>query len=697
MAFTEFTTALSEGTPYPLGATSDGAGVNFALFSAHATRVELCLFDPDGEEQQRLTLPACTDEVWHGYLPFAAPGTAYGYRVHGPWDPAQGHRFNPTKLMLDPYARRHQGEVRWNPALYDYVHEQGDGLVRDDRDSAPFVPKCLVMAPSPPPSPRDRPVPWDRTVLYEAHVRGLTQLHPGLPAPLRGTYAGLCEPCVLDHLAALGVTSVELLPVHAALSEPALVERGLRNFWGYNTIGFFAPEPCYASNPDAAADEFRAMVAGMHRAGFEVILDVVYNHTAEGAELGPSLGFKGIDNASYYRLLPDRRRYVNDTGCGNTLNLDHPRVLQLVMDSLRFWVTEMGVDGFRFDLAPVLGRTPRGFEADSGFMQACRQDPVLSRVKLIAEAWDIGPGGYRVGEFPPGWAEWNDRFRDDVRAFWSGQPGLVPATAARMSASAWLFQRRGRRPWSSVNFVAVHDGFTLRDVVSYERKHNEANGEENRDGTDNNRSWNHGIEGPTDDPAIEAARLRSMRALLATLLLSQGTPMLLAGDEFGRTQNGNNNAYCQANEISWVDWNLLPSGRDLLRFVQRLTRLRATYPVLRRDRFFTGTVVDGVRDADWMHPRGGPMREEDWGDNALRCFAMLLDGRAPSGGETGDTVLIMLNAGTEPEPFAMPNSTHGTEWTLVLDSSDPDAPAQPAAPVHPIGAGTLLVFVRGAV
>ncbi len=688
---------MQAGRCHPLGATWDGKGVNFALFSANARGVTLCLFDAEGRETGRLALPEYTDEVWHGYLPGAGPGTTYGYRVDGAWAPEDGHRFNPNKLLLDPYARAYAGSLRWGPALFDYAHEGGDPAVMDERDSAALMPKCVVVDGAVPPAGPRPSVPRDATVVYEAHVRGFTLRHPSVPEAVRGTYAGLAAPEVVAHVKGLGVTSVELLPVHAFVSESALVARGLVNFWGYNSIGFFAAHPAYASGPDVAA-EFRAMVAALHGAGLEVILDVVYNHTAEGSELGPCLSFKGIDNASYYRLPEERRgHYTNDTGTGNTLNIDHPRVLQMVMDSLRFWVTEMGVDGFRFDLAPVLGRTIRGYEPTAGFLQACAQDPVLAGVKLIAEPWDCGPGGYRVGEFPPGWAEWNDRFRDDVRAFWNGSAGATPGMAARLSGSSDTFNHRGRRPWASVNFVTAHDGFTLRDVVSYARKHNEANGEDGRDGTDANHSWNHGTEGETADPAVRAARARSMRNLLATLMLSQGTPMLLAGDELGRTQGGNNNAYCQDDPVSWVDW-----GRDdegLADFVRRLTALRAAHPVLRRDRFFDGVLVGAVRDVTWVGTNGAGLPWEAWSDGGLRCFGMMMDGRAPGSADPAGagSVLVLLNAGGTAAAFTLPRGRDGMGWVPVLDTARPEvggAPV-PAGAVHAVAGASLAVFTQG--
>ncbi len=603
-------TRISEGQPFPLGATWDGLGVNFALFSAHATKVELCLFDDSGEtEIERIELPEYTDEVWHGYLPDARPGTIYGYRVHGPYEPEAGHRFNPNKLLLDPYAKALVGSITWNPALFGYVMESGDDTTFDTRDSAPFTRKCRVIDPAFTWGRDQKPnVPWDKTVFYETHVKGFTKLHPAVPERLRGTYAGLGTPEVLAYIRSLGVTSVELLPIHSFVNDSYLLEKDLVNYWGYNTLSFFAPARRYAAVPDFAFSEFKEMVARMHGAGLEVILDVVYNHTAEGNEKGPTLSFKGIDNASYYRLLPDQKRYyINDTGTGNTVNLSHPRVLQMVTDSLRYWATEMRVDGFRFDLATILGREPYGFDEGGGFLDSCRQDPVLSSVKLIAEPWDCGPGGYQVGGFPPGWAEWNDRFRDEVRGYWKGDEGLLPALASRLTGSADKFNKRGRRPWASVNFITAHDGFTLADTVSYNEKHNSANGEDNRDGHSHNLSYNYGAEGPTDDPEIRAVRMRQMRNLLATLLLSRGTPMLLAGDEFARTQKGNNNAYCQDNEISWIDWGAIgEEERDLAEFTQRLLILRKSLPMLSRGRFLTGAYdADlGVKDVSWLTPPG---------------------------------------------------------------------------------------------
>ncbi len=669
---------VREGRPYPLGPTWDGLGVNFALFSAHATRVELCLFDRDGEREiERIDLPEYTDEVWHGYLPDARPGTIYGYRVHGPYEPTAGHRFNANKLLLDPYAKQVVGKLSWHPSLFAYRMETKNDLTFDDRDSAPFMVKGGVIDPAFTWGRERRPqTAWERTIIYETHVRGFTVLHPQVPQPLRGTYAGLACKEVVDYIGSLGVTAVELLPIHTFVDDAALVERGLRNYWGYNSLGFFAPARRYAASKDFAFAEFKEMVAHLHDAGIEVILDVVYNHTAEGNELGPTLSFKGIDNASYYRLAPDRRYYINDTGTGNTVNLSHSRVMQLVMDSLRYWVREMHVDGFRFDLATILAREPHGFEEDGRFLDACRQDPILSQVKLIAEPWDCGPGGYQVGRFSPGWAEWNDRYRDTVRAFWRGDEGKLPELASRITASADLFNKRGRRPWASINFITAHDGFTLRDLVSYNDKHNEANGEGNRDGHSHNLSSNYGSEGPTSDPEIEQVRLRQMRNMLATLLLSRGTPMILAGDEFARTQDGNNNAYCQDNEVSWVNWERISEDqKGLTKFVQTLIAIRRALPMLRRGRFLTGEFDEeiGVRDVTWLTPAGEEMTPDQWEDTNARCVGVLLDGRAQETGirriGTDSTLLQILNAHNDVVRFRLPEAVGGTEWVRLIDTT----------------------------
>jgi isoamylase len=699
---------IREGSPFPLGATWDGLGVNFALFSAHATKVELCLFDEAGEtELERLELPEYTDEVWHGYLPEARPGTIYAYRVHGPYEPEAGHRFNPNKLLLDPYARAIVGELKWGPEIFGYVLESEDDTTFDERDSAPMMPKCRVIDPAFTWGRERSPaVPWDRTIFYETHVKGFTKLRADLPEEIRGTYAGLASPDVVDYLRGLGVTSVELLPIHSFVNDGPLLDKGLTNYWGYNSLSFFAPARRYARNQPFAFAEFKEMVARLHDAGLEVILDVVYNHTAEGNERGPTLSFKGIDNASYYRLLPDQKRYyINDTGTGNTVNLSHPRVLQMVTDSLRFWATEMRVDGFRFDLATILGREPYGFDEGGGFLDSCRQDPVLSRVKLIAEPWDCGPGGYQVGGFPPGWAEWNDRFRDTVRAFWKGDEGQAAELAARLTASGDKFDRRGRKPWASVNFIAAHDGFTLNDLVSYNDKHNDANGEDNRDGHSHNLSWNHGVEGPTDDPEIAALRERQKRNMLATLLLSQGTPMILAGDEFGRTQKGNNNTYCQDNELNWVDWQAIDeNGRALAAFARKLIALRQNFPVLRRGRFLTGKLNEaaGVKDATWLTPAGTEMEAEHWDDPNTRCFGLLLDGRAQATGirrPSGDaTLLLVMNAHHDVVEFSLPEPPKGQRWQLLIDTNRPELeepePFEFGHPYMVTGRSFLLFLLR---
>jgi isoamylase len=602
--------------------------------------------------------------------------------VHGPYAPTEGHRFNPNKLVLDPYARAHTGELIWDPACYGYtIGAEDEDLSFDERDSAKFMPKCVVVDPGFDwkGEPNRHPIPWDHTIFYETHVKGFTKQHPAVPENLRGTYAGLAHPEVIRHIKDLGVTSVELMPIHSFINDSYLLDKNLTNYWGYNTIGFFAPDPRYAADRANSLREFKEMVARFHDAGLEVILDVVYNHTAEGNERGATLSFKGIDNASYYRLLAnDARFYVNDTGTGNTVNLSHPRVIQMVTDSLRYWVTETHVDGFRFDLGTILAREPNGFDNQSGFLKACSQDPVLNSVKLVAEPWDCGPGGYQVGGFPPGWAEWNDKYRDQVREFWKGD-GAAAAMASRLSGSADLFNHQGRRPWACVNFVTAHDGFTLNDWASYNEKHNEANGEDNKDGSSNNQSWNCGVEGPTDDPEINALRERQIRNMLATLLLSQGTPMLLAGDEFGRTQEGNNNAYCQDSPISWVNWDIQEKGHELIRFVQKLTKLRHNFGILRRNRFLTGvedTELD-VRDVTWINANGQQMTDAEWSDGQMLCFGMMIDGRAQATGirqRGSDTsVLIVVNAYHDVVQFTLPKNAEATGWKLLLDTNIPDA------------------------
>jgi isoamylase len=659
---------VRSGTPYPQGSTWDGAGVNFSLFSAHATRVELCLFDATGAiEVERIELPEFTNEIWHGYLEGLHPGTVYGYRVHGPYQPEAGHRFNPNKLLLDPFARAYVGALEWNDACFGYtVGAEGGDLSFDTRDSASFVPKSVVTESCLDGLAGGRcSVPWEEAIIYELHVGGYTRRRFDLPEPHRGTFAGLGSRPTIDYIKSLGVTSVELMPVHLFVNDRHLVDRGLTNYWGYNSIGFFAPDPRYMADPAHGVREFREMVARFHDAGLEVILDVVYNHTAEGSELGPTLSFRGIDNASYYRLVPDNPRYYNnDAGTGNTLNLRHPRVTQMITDSLRYWVVEMDVDGFRFDLGTTLARPQECFDDHSAFLIACIQDPTLASVKLIAEPWDCGPGGYQAGRFPPGWAEWNDKFRDAVRDFWRG---AAPAgvLSPRLCASADMFDHRGRKPWASINFVTAHDGFTLHDLVSYDGKHNDANGDGNTDGSPDNRSSNHGVEGIADDPAVVALRQQQMRNMLATLLCAQGTPMILAGDEFGRTQDGNNNAYCQDNEISWVDWESARRQQASIDFVRRLTALRRELPLLRRDRFLTGEVAGatGIKDVTWLVAEGTEITQEQWEDPRLQSFGMLL-------GDDSSACLIVMNAGPERVSWTMP-APRGGAWTVRVATSRP--------------------------
>jgi glycogen operon protein len=700
------TMSIAEGLPFPLGASWNGAGANFALFSANATKVELCLFDESGErELERIELPEYTDEVWHVYIHGLQPGAVYGYRVHGPYEPEAGHRFNPNKLLLDPYAKAHVGTLKWDPAVFGYtIGAEGDDLTFDERDSAPFVPKCVVVDQNFSwTHPQRSRVPWDRTIIYELHPRGYTKRHPAVPQRLRGTFEGLGQKEVVDYIKQLGVTTVELMPIQSFLNDSYLLDKGLTNYWGYNTIGFFAADPRFFARKAGAVDEFKEMVDRYHDAGLEIILDVVYNHTAEGNERGPTLSFRGIDNASYYRLLPDQTRYyINDTGTGNTLNLSHPRVLQMVMDSLRYWVSEMNVDGFRFDLATILGREPYGFDEGGGFLHSCRQDPVLSSVKLIAEPWDCGPGGYQVGGFPPGWAEWNDRFRDAVRAFWKGDDGIAPELASRITGSGDMFNRRGRRPWASVNFVTAHDGFTLNDLVSYNDKHNDANGEDNKDGHTDNKSWNCGAEGPTDDAQVRALRERQKRNLLATLLFSQGTPMILGGDEFGRTQQGNNNAYCQDNEISWVDWEGIDDdGRALTDFVVKLTTLRHTLPVLRRNRFLTGQFDERQQlcEVRWLSPAGTELSDEQWNDPLMRCFGVVIDGRAQTSGirrpASDATLLLVLNAHHDVVEFKLPDIPGSDQWSCLIDTNMPvrvELPDFESGDVYQVTGRSLLLF-----
>ena len=667
---------LLTGAPYPLGATWDGLGVNFAVYSANATRIDLCLFDPSGRREiARFALPECTDEVWHGYLPNARAGLVYGYRAVGPYEPQHGHRFNHHKLLLDPYARRLAGELRMSDALYGYrVNSPRADLSFDRRDSAPGMIKGVVSddsfnwADDRPPA-----VPWSDTVIYEVHLRGATMLRHDIRPNERGTFAALGDPHFIDHVRRLGVTTLELLPVHAVAQDRVLLQRGLRNYWGYNSIAYFALEPRYLS--ENTADDMRIAVRRLHAAGLELILDVVYNHTGEGNEMGPTLSFRGLDNASYYRLVADNPRHcINDTGTGNTLNLSTPRVLQMVLDSLRHWVTSFRVDGFRFDLGVTLGREDYGFDQRSGFFDAVRQDPVLSRVKLISEPWDIGPGGYQLGQHPPGFAEWNDRFRDGVRRYWRGDPGQRADVAARLAGSSDLFDRQARRPWASINFVTSHDGFTLADLVSYAERHNEANGEDNNDGHPENHSSNWGVEGTTDDPAILDTRGRVQRALLATLLLAQGTPMLLGGDEFGRSQHGNNNAYCQDNEISWFDWQLARSaeGRRLTAFVARLIALRHRHAVLRSPRFLHGQeeLAPGVRDIAWFDASGEPVSPDSWNNPEERRFVLRRAGRGDDG--TVELLTAYFNASGDKHSFRRP--APGLPARLLIDSGDPEAP-----------------------
>ena len=685
---------VESGAPHPLGATWDGAGVNFALFSANAEKVELCLFDPNGRrEVERVPLPEFTHEVWHSYLPDVRPGQLYGYRVHGPFDPKNGHRFNPNKLLIDPYAKALHGDLRWHDSLFGYrVGSQRADLSLDRRDSAFVLPKSVVIDPAVTWGDDRRPGhPWSRTVIYEAHVKGMTAAHPELPDQIRGTFAGLSDPRVIDHLVKLGVTAVELMPIQAFFDDRYLVEKKLTNYWGYNTVNYFAPAPRFLS-PGADIHEFKRMVRRLHEAGIEVILDVVYNHSAEGNHLGPTLSFRGIDNASYYLLGEDKRFYFDTTGCGNTINLRHPRVLQLVMDSLRYWVEDCHVDGFRFDLASSLGREYDNFDPNAVFFDAVRQDPILSRVKMIAEPWDLGPNGYQVGNFPPGWAEWNGRYRDDMRGYWKGDGGLLPALAGGMLASSDLFEHRGRKPWASVNFITAHDGFTLADLYAYNEKHNEANQEDNRDGHDDNRSWNCGVEGPTDDPGILALRDRMRRNAMATLLLSHGTPMVLMGDEIGRTQDGNNNAYCQDNEIAWLKWDDIPD-RDgaFMEFTRGLIRLRARHPLLRSRQYLHGRTLDdeNTRDVVWYKPDGEEMQEGDWNNPASKIVGMLLCDEAKC------RLLMIANSYHEPLDFQLPGGKGVGRWRVLADTytgeiEPRDRVSDPASSIRVEGRSLLL-------
>jgi isoamylase len=678
------------GKPYPLGATWDGRGVNFAIYAEHATKVELCLFDsPDAQQEtERIPLPEKTDMVWHVFLPDLTPGQLYGYRVHGPYDPAQGHRFNPHKILLDPYAKVIGRSVRWNDALFGYpISDAEADLAFDDRDSAAYAPLAAVVDPSfiwgddSPPA-----IPMHKTIIYELHVRGFTQLHSSIPKHLRGTYAGLASAPAIRYLRKLGVTAVELMPVHHFLQDRHLVERGLSNYWGYNTLAYFAPEINFASaaHPAEAVREFKSMVRNFHKAGIEVILDVVYNHTAEGNHLGPTLSFRGIDNAAYYRLVAnDRRYYMDYTGCGNTLNVMNPRVLQLIMDSLRYWITEMHVDGFRFDLASALARELHEVDRLGAFFDIIHQDPIISQSKLIAEPWDLGEGGYMVGKFPAQWSEWNGKYRDCVRAFWKGDGGMVSEFATRFCGSSDLYAWSGRRPKASINFVTCHDGFTLEDLVSYNEKHNEANGEDNRDGADDNISWNCGVEGPTRRRNVLALRDRKKRSILATLIFSQGVPMLLAGDEIGHTQDGNNNTYCQDNEITWLNWagSRNKRNRQLLNFVRRVIEIFHEQPVFHRRKFFSGKAIGGAEAPHiaWLHHDGTEMTEKQWNTPHTRCFGVVLFGDSIDVDEegeeiSGDTILLLFNADHDLTiPFVLPTIEEQLPWQRLLDTFEAQA------------------------
>jgi glycogen operon protein len=684
---------LLPGVPYPLGATWDGLGTNFAVFSANAAAIDLCIFDASGRREiARLRLPECTDEIWHGYLPDAHPGMLYGLRAHGPWQPQHGHRFNPHKLLLDPYAKQLAGPLRWSDALFGYrLSSRRLDLSFDRRDSAAAMPKGVVTSQTFDWSNDRRPNrPWSDTVIYEAHVRGISMTREEVLPPQRGTFAALASPAFIEHLQKLGVTTLELMPVHAFLQDRFLVERGLRNYWGYSTLSFFAPEPAYLSRGSAAGahaslssmssslrelDEIRVAVRKLHDAGIEVLLDVVFNHTCEGSALGPTLSWRGLDNASYYRLIPgNERHYIDETGCGNTVNLSHPRVLQMVMDSLRYWAETFRIDGYRFDLGVTLGREGHGFDPGSGFFDAVRQDPVLSRLKLISEPWDVGPDGYQLGAHPPGFAEWNDRFRDSARRLWRGDDGQRPEIAARITGSADLFNRRHRRPWASINYVASHDGFPAGDVVRYAEKHNTANGEENRDGHSDNCSANWGVEGPTDDPGIVAQRLRVLRALLAMPFISLGTPMLAAGDEFGRSQHGNNNAYCQDNAVSWLDWQQTThaDAQALCAYVAQLTALRRTQPLLRDMRFLDGTEpIPGTdwHDVDWFDENGVPMSIDAWNDPAGKRLLCRRAGIAPDG--TLMALLVIVNSGMEDCTFVLSGNDR---WHALLETASVETP-----------------------
>ena len=678
------------GNPYPLGATFDGAGTNFSLFSEAAERVELCLFDEEGRER-RVELPETTAFCWHGYLPEVKPGQRYGFRVHGPWAPKRGLRCNPAKLLLDPYAKAVEGRVDWGPAAFAHRMDDPETVARDDADSAPIVPKSVVVAPyfdwGEDRAPR---TPLHRSVIYEVHVKGFTMRHPEVPEGLRGTYGGMAHPAAIDYLRELGVTAVELLPVHQFVHQKFLVDKGLVNYWGYDSIAYLAPHNGYsaAGQRGEQVAEFKGMVKALHAAGIEVILDVVYNHTAEGNHHGAALAFRGIDNPAYYRLEPEDPRFYQDyTGTGNSLNMRHPHVLQLIMDSLRYWVLEMHVDGFRFDLAAALARGLHEVDRLSAFFDLIQQDPVVSQVKLIAEPWDVGEGGYHVGNFPPLWSEWNGKYRDTVRDYWRGSDSTLGEFAYRFTGSPDLYQDDSRRPLASVNFVTAHDGFTLGDLVSYERKHNAANGEGNADGESHNRSWNCGVEGDTDDPAILALRERQTRNFLATLLLSQGVPMLLGGDEFGRTQRGNNNAYCQDNELSWFDWQLTEVNAALLEFTRRLVAFRHEHAAFRRRRWFQGRPVKGTADIEWYKPDGATMTEEDWKTGFVKSVGVFLNGKAiPSPDPRGrrivdDDFLLLFNAHYEPLDWTLPEALH-SDFRSVLDTAHGGFLAEPHLPLE---------------
>jgi glycogen operon protein len=668
------------GSPYPLGATWDGEGVNFAIFSRNATAIELCLFDDRGIQSDVIPLTERRDWVWHVYLPDIRPGQRYGYRVHGPYAPQQGHRFNPNKLLIDPYAKAISGDVRWHDALHGYrVSAQNDDLSFDERDDAEFMPKCIVID-STFPWGDDKPpgVPWHQTVIYECHVKSMTMLHPDVPEHLRGSYLGLASDPILEHLRQLQVTAVQLLPIHHRITEGHLIAKGLTNYWGYSTIGFFAPDSRFSSGSmGEQVREFKSMVKRFHRAGIEVIIDVVYNHTAEGNRLGPTLAFRGIDNSSYYRLDPgDPRYYVDFTGTGNTLNVMQPRTLQLILDSLRYWVTEMHVDGFRFDLATAMARDYQGVNMSNRFFDIIRQDPIISQTKLIAEPWDLGSGGYHVGSFPVGWAEWNGRYRDTVRRFWRGDAGHTGDLAYRLSGSSDLYAREQRGPQASINYVTCHDGFTLRDLVTYEQKHNEANGEGNQDGSDSEWSRNWGVEGATEETRIVEQRERMMRNFMATLAFSQGVPMISHGDELGRTQLGNNNPYCQDNELTWLRWDPDARTQRFLQFVQRLFAIRAANPILRRRTFFQGRPIppSGIKDLTWLHPDGREMTMDDWYDTRLHSIGMLMNGAATDERDErgrlvgGETVLFILNAAGRSRRFLLPALAEPGRWTEVIHS-----------------------------